>query len=124
MTTLAQVRQQIADALSAATGGTVHPKPPVHAAQQGDGWVTAPKLTPGRRFGVLSASITVVIVAGADIADADAYLDAAGPALVQALAESDLGVHTVVVEPVQLVDAGGQLHALLVSCVAEEIAPS
>lgn len=124
MTTLAQVRQQIADALSAATGGTVHPKPPVHAAQQGDGWVTAPNLVPGNRFGAAyDIDVTTVIVAGPDVGAADTYLDDIGLALVDALTVADTSpavpVHSVRVEPVQLTDSGGSLHVLLVSCTVE-----
>lgn len=120
MGTLADARQAYADALAAVTGGTVQARGGLHSAGQGDGWVTAPRLLDGPRFGASwLAELSAVIVAGGTADDADAYLDEVGVALVESLADSPVtGVQVEPVElQVQLTDGStGSLYVLLVSC--------
>jgi len=120
MATLTEAREDLAAALAAVTGGTIRARGGLHSAGQGDGWVTAPRLSDGPRFGSSwLAEMSAVIVAGGTADDADAYLDEVGAALITGLTDSP--VSGVQVEPVelqvQLTDGQtGSLYVLLVTC--------
>lgn len=99
MTTIAEARQEIADALSAIDTLNVQPKP-IRNPRANDGWVIVSRMTPSRFGGVHMATFLVVIMLSADEVTAEARLDELSSDVLNATA--DLNTTDVVLEPAEV----------------------
>lgn len=86
--TLTEARQAVATALSTVAGWNVRPRPLRAAPKAGDGWVVLNRLEPAD-FTRSTATMTAVLILGADEAKAELRLEQDATALINAITGAD-----------------------------------
>lgn len=126
MTTLAQARQLMADALTAVDGiERVEASSARALVRAGHGWVNVGAASPSRFGGVNNVPLTAVVVLGADKGSADEALnDVLSPALTAVTKIPDLGFFNASAEPQEVPitlpnGAEGTVYALVITITVE-----
>ena len=118
---LASARTALAAALSTVSGVTVTARPGRVTSNARDGWVTLSKLAPSAFFDRQSATLSAVVVLGADEVMAEELLDTLAPALLDAAVTSVLAPADVFLNPQMLVTGttSAPLYALVLTLTIE-----
>jgi hypothetical protein len=102
VTTIAEVRTQLADALSALDGFDVLARDAGRNPKPLAGFVVLGPMEPTGFGGVVKATVTAVIYLGPDRKRADELLEEWGPVVVRTVSVLDLGAVSVQLNPEQL----------------------
>jgi hypothetical protein len=118
--TLILAREALAAALNAAVDGLdIRGRGPVRTPKQGDGWVSVSRVEPDD-YTRCAATLTALIVLGADEALAEQLLDVWTVPLLDAATKADFPAGDVSAQPITLpVDGGGAVFALTLTLTTE-----
>lgn len=117
---LTQARQAVADALSAIDGLNFRPHPTVAQPRTGDGWVVVTRLEPAD-FAATTATLTAVVILGADEAKAEQLVDDLGVPMLAAVTKApDLNpADASLVQQALVAGPTGTLYALALTLTLE-----
>lgn len=110
MSTIAQTRQIVADAVSGLDGITCTPRPVANNVRAGDAWVTVGRTTP-YDFTESLTVFTVVLVLGSDAKRAEARVEELSLPLIDLLTTGLSGTD-VAVEPLRLIAGEGVTQSM------------